>query len=80
LDYRWFIIEFNEPEKWRVTVCGRNLEKYYDYITQHRLPWIREAERDFAGDGEPIITSIEIVPIEERGVHIDFVSGKETAG
>jgi len=61
----WFIIEFNEPEKWRLTVRGRNLWAIYHYIAQHRLEWIREADRDFAGDGEKIITAIDIVPVKE---------------
>ena len=66
-DGTWFIIEFNEPEKWRLTVCGRNLIEYYEHLTQQRLPWIREAERDFAGDGVPIILApIEIEPVEVR--------------
>jgi hypothetical protein len=61
----WFIIEFNEPEKWRLTVRGRNLWAIYNYIAQHRLAWIREADRDFAGDGETIVTAIEIVAVKE---------------
>jgi hypothetical protein len=61
----WFVIEFNEPEKWRVTVRGRNLWAIYNYIAQHRLEWIREADRDFAGDGERIITAIEIEAVKE---------------
>ncbi len=56
----WFIIEFNEPEKWKLTVRGRNLWAIYNYIAQHRLEWIREADRDFAGDREAIITGIAI--------------------
>ena len=63
----WFIIEFNEPEKWRLTVRGRNLWAIYNYIAQHRLEWIREADRDFAGNKETIITSIDIVPVKEKG-------------
>jgi len=62
----WFILEFNEPEKFRVTVRGRNLWRIYNYIVQHRLEWIREADRDFAGDQEAIITAIEIESVEEE--------------
>jgi hypothetical protein len=61
----WFVIEFNEPEKWRLTVRGRNLWKIYNYIAQHRLEWIREADRDFASDGEAIITAIVIEAVKE---------------
>jgi len=62
-----FVLEFNQPEKWRVTVRGRNLWTIYDYITQHRLAWIREADRDFAGDKEAIITAIAIEAVKETG-------------
>jgi hypothetical protein len=62
----WFILEFNEPEKWRVTVQGRNLWQIYNYIAQHRLEWIREADRDFAGDNEAIITATEIEAVKEE--------------
>ena len=62
----WFIIEFNEPEKWRLTVRGRNLWAIYNYIAQHRLEWIREADRDFAGDGDAIITAIVIEAVKEK--------------
>jgi hypothetical protein len=61
----WFVIEFNEPEKWRLTVRGRNLWAIYNYLAQHRLEWIREADRDFAGDNEAIITAIDIVAVKE---------------
>jgi hypothetical protein len=61
-----FILEFHQPEKWRVTVRGRNLWTIYDNIVQHRLPWIREADQDFAADKEAIITAIAIEPVEEK--------------
>jgi hypothetical protein len=47
-----------------VTVYGRALLRTCDQISHHRMPWIREADRDFTGDGladdDPVITRIEI--------------------
>lgn len=41
-----------------VVISGRNLWELYDYIHQHRAAWVRQAGRDFAADGEPIVTAI----------------------
>ncbi len=49
----------------RVTVRGRQLEEGYDLIISHRMPWLRCVDRDFAGDGEAIITAIVIEPVKE---------------
>jgi hypothetical protein len=51
-----------------VTVRGRNLWKVYDYLHQHRLPWIMRADRDFAdgADKQPLITTIEIEEVSEK--------------
>ena len=38
---------------------GRDLLRIFDYIRLRRLPWIRQADRDFRAD-EPIILKIEI--------------------
>ncbi len=51
-----------------VLVRGRNLIQIGDYISLHRMPWIRVADRDFAPDEAvdkdgkplPIITGISI--------------------
>jgi hypothetical protein len=51
-----------------ITVRGRNLIQICDYISLHRLPWIRVADRDFlpgeamdaGGNPVPIITGITI--------------------
>ena len=61
----WFVLEFNEPEKWRLKVWGRNLWEYFNYITQHKLEWVRVADRDFAGDGVPIILGFSLEPVKE---------------
>lgn len=54
------VLEFVDGERTRVTIRGRNLLKLYDYILQHRMPYVREADRDFANGREPIITAIVI--------------------
>ncbi len=43
-----------------VAIKGRNLRKLYDYIHQHRIPWIMEVvrERDFVPDGQAVVTSV----------------------
>ncbi|MGO9462677.1 MAG: hypothetical protein ACLQVF_00740 [Isosphaeraceae bacterium] len=48
-----------------VSVYGRNLLRIADYISLKRMPWIRQADRDFKPsdgvvDDEPIIMKIEI--------------------
>jgi hypothetical protein len=47
-----------------VTIYGRNLLRICDGIHQHRIPWVRMADRDFRGGGEPgnapIITGISV--------------------
>jgi hypothetical protein len=32
-----FVLEFNEPEMWWLTVEGTNLWKVYNYLVLHRL-------------------------------------------
>lgn len=50
-----------------VTILGRNLGRLYDYLHQHRMPWIARIDsgRDFAADGEPVVTAIEIAEVKE---------------
>ena len=44
-----------------LTVHGRSLLRTFDYIALRRMPWIRQADRDFqAGDDEPVITRITV--------------------
>jgi hypothetical protein len=47
-----------------VRLRGRNLWRLYDYLHQHRMPWIAEASTDFAADGQPVITKVEIEKLE----------------
>jgi hypothetical protein len=68
-DGRSFVVEFNEPEKWRMTVKGSNLWKVFTNIQQHALEWIKKADRDF-GDGDaPVITEIKIEQAGEGDTH-----------
>ena len=51
----------------RITVRGRQLEQGYDWLTFHRLPWLRsfDQDRDFDQLEGPVITSIVIETVEE---------------
>jgi len=46
-----------------VQICGRNLWRLYDYIHQHRMPWVMEVakDRDFAKDGETVVTAVRFL-------------------
>lgn len=50
----------------RITVRGRQLEAGYDWLTFHRMPWLRSVDRDFEQIDGPVITSIVIEPVEEK--------------
>ena len=64
-DGRSFVIEFNEPEKWRLTVQGRSLWRIFVNIHQHSLEWIKKADRDFEEGDTPVITDIKIELVTE---------------
>jgi hypothetical protein len=62
-DGQFFQFMFSDIEPKLVTVRGRNLLRISDYISLRRMPWIRQADRDFRGSAasdEPIITRIEV--------------------
>jgi hypothetical protein len=62
-DGQWFTFIWSDVQPKLVTVRGRNLLRISDYISLRRLPWIRQADRDFRGAAprdEPIITRIEL--------------------
>jgi hypothetical protein len=64
----WFVVEVNEPEKWRIRVEGRALWKLYNYVHQHRLEWIEPVAGNAAmgiADGVPVIERITIERIED---------------
>jgi hypothetical protein len=69
----FFVIEINEPEKWRIRVEGRALWKIYNYLHLHRLEWIEPAVGRSAmavPDGVPVIERITIQRIEEKADHV----------
>ncbi len=49
-----------------VMISGRIIDRLYDYIGQHRVPWVRELppKRDFREAGETVITGISIKTLE----------------
>ena len=53
----------------KVTIRGRNLWQLYDYLHQHRIPWIMRADRDFPdGAGkQPLISTIEFAEVNGGG-------------
>lgn len=48
----------------RVIIEGRNLWRLYDYIHQHRMPWVMVASRDFVKDGETIVTQVTYAQVK----------------
>jgi hypothetical protein len=54
-------LRFSGSRLWEVKILGRNLWRLYDYLHQHRMPWIVRADRDFSTDKEPIVVAIEIL-------------------
>jgi len=62
-----FVVEFNVPEKWRLTVKGRKLWQVFVNIHHHKLEWIKKADRDFEDGPYPVITGIKIELVAEGG-------------
>lgn len=63
-----FVVDFvAHDERYRLVVKGRNLEPIYQYCLQGRLEWMREVgpSRDFAPDGEPVITKLDTFKVED---------------
>jgi hypothetical protein len=58
-------LKFMGMEPVRVTIDGRNLWRLYDYLHQHRMPWVMVATRDVAADGQPIVTRIGYAAVAE---------------
>jgi hypothetical protein len=50
-----------------VAIRGRNLRHLYDLIHQHRISWVmrQDVGRDFAAEGETVITDIRIEEMKE---------------
>lgn len=55
---------------WLVKVTGLNLKRLSDYIKEHRLSWIREAERDSYEDKQLYIKKISVthLPFSDKRV------------
>jgi|SRR5665213_306540 len=51
-------LKFLGMEPVKVVIRGRNLWRLYDYLHQHRIAWIMQAARDFAQDGQTVVTHI----------------------
>ena len=62
-----FVVEFNEPEKWRLTVKGRKLWTVFVNIHRHALEWIKKTDRDFDDGDNPVITDIKVDLVAEDG-------------
>jgi hypothetical protein len=58
-------VRFVGTKHLQVTISGRNLWHLYDYLHQHRMPWIMRADRDFGEDKEAIITAIVFDEVKE---------------
>ena len=52
-----------------VVIEGRNLWRLYDYIAQHRMPWVCELPegRDFEDAGSAVVHSITFQAIQPAG-------------
>lgn len=59
------VLRFVGSKTTDVVVEGRNLWQLYDYLHQHRMPWVRVAARDFAQDGEIIVTGVRVTCPED---------------
>jgi hypothetical protein len=57
-------LRFIGMEPVRVVIQGRNLWRLYDYVHQHRASWVTEASKDFAPDGQAIVTAIQFGLLE----------------
>ena len=51
-------LKFLGMEPVKVVIRGRNLWRLYDYIHQHRIAWIMQVARDFAQDGQTVVTQV----------------------
>lgn len=57
------VVFIGHTQRWRMTVTGRNLWTIYNLIVQRRLEWIKAADRDFAGNKETIVLTVEVVEV-----------------
>ena len=57
---------FTGLEPMRVVIHGRNLWRLYDGIHRQVIPWVMESARDFAKDGECLVTRIEVTAVRDE--------------
>ena len=62
---QWFSYVFSDIQPKLVTVHGRNLLRMYHQIGLRRVPWIRQADRDYrqpgvSTDTEPFISRLKV--------------------
>lgn len=65
----FFIIEINEPEKWRIRADGRALWEIFNDLHRHKLEWIKAIVGNEAlgvPDGTPVIDQLTIQRIEDE--------------
>jgi len=71
-----FSFVFADLQPKLVTVHGRNLQRIFDYISLRRMPWIRQADRDFRAvgstpDNEPFISRIDVADWKRPREHAE---------
>ena len=56
------VLRFAGSSATEVRLKGRNLAKLYNYLGQHRTPWVRElpSERDFQATSAAVVTAVAI--------------------
>ena len=57
-------LKFLGTEPVKVAIHGRNLWRLYDYLHQHRIAWIVQAGRDFAADGQTLISQVTFTMVK----------------
>jgi hypothetical protein len=62
-----FKLAFFGIEPVEVVVDGRDLWPLYDYIHQHRMPWVMVAARAFGENGGTLVTHFEFVRLHATG-------------
>ena len=59
-------VRFTGTTVLEVIIRGRNLLRLYDGIHRHVIRWVMEAGRDFARDGEGIVSTIDIREVRKQ--------------
>lgn len=64
-DHRQITLQFLGFRPMKIVIEGRHLWQLYDYIHQDRVAWIMQAGRDFAEEGQPIVSNIIFIDLTE---------------